>query len=238
MNASTFAVSASSTQARESLAVSMCHDLDNMLLSIDSHLTALRSADAASSDVRRHLGAIESAVEFLRRRSRRVREASCRNRVPRGPLILARWWLDIEEVATASLPPHVRLEADFPNSLPPVAIDHDEMTACAIHLLVNAGQAIPRGRSNGVARIDGSAVGDGTVRVRVTDNGVGLPKEVSRCIGTPGFTTRAEGTGMGLHAVRTILAKAGGRLEFETRRGGGAAFDLRLPQAHREDMPA
>ena len=74
------------------------------------------------------------------------------------------------------------------------------------------------------------AVEDG-IRVRVGDDGPGVPPELVERIFDPFVTTRApgEGTGLGLSLCRRIVADLGGELWYEHRPGGGAVFALTLP---------
>jgi signal transduction histidine kinase len=69
------------------------------------------------------------------------------------------------------------------------------------------------------------------VRVRVTDDGTGVQKEIANRIFDPFFTTRevGEGSGLGLYLSRQIARRHGGDLRLVTSDQPGACFDLRLP---------
>jgi signal transduction histidine kinase len=86
-------------------------------------------------------------------------------------------------------------------------------------------------RTGGRVDITGSPDRGGTVLVRVVDNGAGMSPEIIRRAGKPGFTTRADGTGMGLHAVRHAVARIGGDLTINSTPGEGTEVQLRLPAA-------
>lgn len=233
MHPSTSPSSNFATNAGDSSAAELCHDLDNVLLSIDSHARALRAAGAAriSDGAERHLDAIESGLDFLRRRSLRARESIRRRRPTSVSLRLDEWWLSIDHLARAALPPPASLHASFPRSLAPLGIEADELTACVLHLIVNAGQALSHVRAGGRVDIDGIAAGDGFVLVRVADNGPGMSSETIGRAGSAGFTTRAGGTGMGLHAVRECVTRVGGSVIMHSTPGRGAVVELRLPAA-------
>jgi len=219
--------------AGEPSAAALCHDLDNVLLSIDSHARALRAAGVAlvCDGAERHLDAIESGLEFLRRRSLRVRESMRSSRPKPASLRLDAWWGTVDHLARAALPSLVSLDASFPASLAPVDIDSDELTACMLHLMVNAGQAMAPSREDGQVGVTGRHARGGMVLVRVIDNGAGMLPETVRRAGMPGFTTRTEGTGLGLHAVRATIAKAGGAMTIASTPGLGTRVDLLLPVA-------
>ena len=124
-----------------------------------------------------------------------------------------------------------KLLASFSPSLAPVSIAADELTACLLHLMVNAGQAIPQPRADGRISVAGRACRGGMVLVQVVDNGIGMSPGTIRRAGVPGFTTRADGTGMGLRAVRDAIAKIGGVLTIDSTPGHGTKVELRLPVA-------
>ena len=68
------------------------------------------------------------------------------------------------------------------------------------------------------------------VFVRVTDRGTGMPAEVLARIGEPFFSTKGDGTGLGLVVSRKIAEAHGGRLEFESTVGKGTVATLRMPE--------
>ena len=65
--------------------------------------------------------------------------------------------------------------------------------------------------------------------IEVTDTGCGIPREIRRRIFEPLFTTKREGTGLGLLAVRQTAAAYYGRISFRTRIGRGSTFVMTLP---------
>jgi PAS domain S-box-containing protein len=74
-----------------------------------------------------------------------------------------------------------------------------------------------------------STNGDGEALVEVTDTGGGVPRGIRRHIFEPRFTTKLEGDGLGLAAVRRTAAAYHGRISFKTELGRGSKFVLALP---------
>ena len=92
-----------------------------------------------------------------------------------------------------------------------------------LNLLLNSAQA-----AGGVVRLSMETVGDDVV-VTVRDDGPGIPGEIGNRVFEPFFTTREDGTGLGLAMARTIVEAHGGRIEVVDV-PAGAAFRLRLPR--------
>ncbi len=79
-----------------------------------------------------------------------------------------------------------------------------------------------------------SQVAMNIIDIRVRDNGKGISKEQQERILEPFFTTRAQGTGLGLSVVETIAKSHNGYLWFESVEGEGSTFALRLPFSNKE----
>ncbi|WP_274649372.1 ATP-binding protein [Paenibacillus humicola] len=70
---------------------------------------------------------------------------------------------------------------------------------------------------------------NGTIHVKIQDSGVGIPKDQIRMLGTPFFSTKTEGTGMGLTQVFTTIHEHGGHVNVESELGKGTTFYIELP---------
>jgi two-component system sensor histidine kinase HydH len=135
--------------------------------------------------------------------------------------------LDLQPVALAELIEHVcellRPEAAARDiqliqrvapALPPVMADPGRLTQALVNLLVNALQAVERqGRVEVSARLD--AAGE-EVRLEVHDTGPGVPADKQSAIFEPYFTTKAEGSGLGLWIVQQIVTAHGGVVEVSS----------------------
>jgi signal transduction histidine kinase len=126
---------------------------------------------------------------------------------------------------------HAQIDYRGPTSLPRVRMEATELTQVLINLLSNGAQAVEaRGLENGYVSIVVEPRG-GELVLRVRDQGAGMPPEVLSRVGTPFFTTRNEGTGLGLAQCQRLVGTAGGRLQIESEVGVGTTVTIILPTA-------
>jgi len=112
-------------------------------------------------------------------------------------------------------------------SLPEIECFPNQLNQVFMNLLVNAAQAMPR---RGSLTIKTLHVGS-EVQVRISDTGVGIPRENLRKIFDPGFTTKGVGvgTGLGLSICYKIIQDHHGRIAVESEVGHGTTFTVTLP---------
>ena len=67
------------------------------------------------------------------------------------------------------------------------------------------------------------------VEIEVKDSGVGMYAETLAKVGTPFFTTRDEGTGLGIAQVQRLVGNVGGRFKIESKLGAGTTVTIVLP---------
>jgi signal transduction histidine kinase len=117
-------------------------------------------------------------------------------------------------------------------------VDPDRMRAALVDLVVNALEAMRDG-ANPVAQLwlGARPGGDGGVRLEVADTGPGVEPKLRERIFHPFFTTRPEGTGVGLAEVHKVVAAHGGQVEVGERAGGGAVFRIHLPPSSCRPAP-
>jgi two-component system CheB/CheR fusion protein len=107
----------------------------------------------------------------------------------------------------------------------PLRLDPDAIGGALLNLVQNAAAATEgRGRVQVVVERD-----EGWWRLRVRDEGAGVPEELREKIFEPFFTTRPEGSGLGLTVARHTVEQHGGRLRLEAVPGGGTDAVVELP---------
>ncbi|MDX2160620.1 MAG: response regulator [bacterium] len=122
----------------------------------------------------------------------------------------------------------VRVEARI-ESLPPVMGSRDHLQQVFMNLAVNAQAAMPDG---GVLYIE-AAADDREITVRFRDTGCGISPENLHKIFDPFFSTKSQGTGLGLFVSHGIIEAHHGRIEVDSQVNSGTEFRVRLPYERR-----
>ena len=108
-----------------------------------------------------------------------------------------------------------------------VRVDRDLLKQAVLNVVVNAMQAMPEG---GELRFEALANED-TAEIRISDTGAGIPPELREKIFRLYFTTRKEGSGIGLAMTFRIVQLHDGTIDFTSEPGKGTTFVIRLPIA-------
>ncbi|MBI2985813.1 MAG: HAMP domain-containing protein [Deltaproteobacteria bacterium] len=115
-------------------------------------------------------------------------------------------------------------------NLPKIFIDKEQIKQVSMNIILNAFQSIEGG---GVVEVstrlftkNGSAQ---YVQVEVRDSGVGIPEKDLEDVFNPFFTTKKDGSGLGLSISNQIVQEHGGHIIVESRVGKGTSFFINLP---------
>jgi len=174
-----------------------------------------------------------NAVETLARRADGVmhfvesyRQISRAPEIRARPIDVAAWGRELESLFRASERAHgIGLTLDVDDSLT-LEADPDLMSQVLINLIRNAGQAA-RGHAEAPhVWLGFSRTRAGRVQIEVGDNGPGVPEALRQDIFLPFFTTKQEGTGVGLSLARQVVLAHKGSIGVSDRAGGGALFRI------------
>jgi two-component system cell cycle sensor histidine kinase/response regulator CckA len=214
----------------------------------------LNYADFAAEDVRAfgpELAGLVTDIEQIARAARRGADlthqllAFARREIT-GPKVLDlnHTVAEVEQLLRRAIGEHITLTNRPADTIPAVTIDPGQLEQVLVNLAVNARDAMPTG---GHLTIDTAAVTidphDATdanltpgtyVRLRVSDTGTGMPKDVVERAFDPFFTTKptGQGTGLGLATVHGIVNRAGGTIQIYSEPGIGTTINILLPATH------
>jgi signal transduction histidine kinase len=123
-----------------------------------------------------------------------------------------------------------RVSYEGPPALPKLRIGSTELTQVLINVVANAAQALLERNKMGGRVVVGAAEDAESVRITVDDNGPGMSAEVLAKVGTPFFSTRREGTGLGVAQCRRLIERAGGVFHIQSTEGTGTTVTCTVPK--------
>ncbi len=208
----------------------IAHELNNPLNNIGLTLEALLDDFEAYAPAERHR-MLAQAYAQVERASTTVRNLLDFTRKDRSAFTSLRVSDVVDSalrlVANEARLAGVSLEVSLNGNLPAVRGNPHDLQQVFLNLLLNAVQAMPGG---GTLRV--SAVPEErTVRIDVTDDGLGIAAGALNEIFDPFFTTKepGRGTGLGLSVTRSLVEKHGGTISVASEEGKGTTFSVCLP---------
>jgi PAS domain S-box-containing protein len=221
-------------QLRENLAAlgelsaGIAHEFKNALATISGYAQMIQSEPNAADTVENAKKILDQTrsithvvTEFLR--YARPLEIS-------EELVELRVLLDRTACEILELQPQVRISIE--GNFSEIAGDEGLLRQVFLNLARNAAEAATSNSPNPAVILRGEtseSSEDRTQRIRILDNGPGIPIEALPKLFRPFFTTKVNGTGLGLAVVQKILLQHGGQVEAQNRVGGGAEFIVTLP---------
>ena len=214
------------------LAASVAHEIRNPLTSIKMWLFWLRNRtrpdreaaegfDTVAGEIDRLEHVVRNFLEFTRPPP--VTLQQCRlNELIEGTLQLIAHRLDEQNI-------ELRRRSNCGDCA--VLADPDQLKQVLINLFANAVDAMPGGGRIELEVDRDDRSGMPMAVVRVADSGPGISSEVAARIFDPFFSTKEEGTGLGLCIAANIMSRHHGRLAFESHDGAGAVFAVWIPLA-------
>jgi signal transduction histidine kinase/ActR/RegA family two-component response regulator len=222
------------------LAGGIAHDFNNLLAAILGNLSVARERDGGDELLREVLAEAEQATRRAGELTRQLLTFSrggepVKRRISVEPVLRSASSFAVRGSA-------VRCECEIAPGLPAVEADEGQLSQVVHNLVLNAVQAMPGG---GVVRVRAEEAPPDTdaggaarwVRIQVEDDGPGVAPEVAHQIFDPYFTTKSNGTGLGLATVHSIVARHGGHVRLDSQPGRGAIFRVHLPAVDGAPQP-
>jgi two-component system, sporulation sensor kinase E len=218
------------------MAASVAHEINNPLGSMSIHMQLIQRALAALHDERtaaisENIDVVNEEIERLHRivvdfmfavqpMDTRLADTQL-NTVVRELTSFVR--VELQEAG-------IELSEQLEEDLPVLELDEKYLKQALLNLVKNAIHAMPDG---GELLIATRAVGE-EVELRISDTGVGMPDHVVGKIFEPYFTTKDQGTGIGLTLVYKVVKEHMGDISVMSQEGKGSSFALLFPVPQRE----
>jgi two-component system nitrogen regulation sensor histidine kinase NtrY len=125
---------------------------------------------------------------------------------------------------------HIDLELQTHTAEVLIMADEKLMNRILSNIIINAGQSIRPDQEKVKVKINTEFNTEGTtVQIKISDNGTGIDKDVVDRVFIPKFSTKEEGSGIGLAVAKHGVENSGGAIWFETQPGEGTSFYIKLP---------
>ena len=214
------------------LSAGIAHEFKNALATISGYAQMICSEDSegeASDHARRILEQTRNITHVVTEFLKYARPLEIPDETVTLQAVVERV---VTEVGEALPQARVRSEGTFGD----VGGDEGLLRQALLNLARNAAEACESVAGGGQVLVSGEiAQGEetGFQRIRVADNGPGIAADAMPKLFRPFFTTKANGTGLGLAVVQKIIVQHGGQVEARNRPEGGAEFIVTLPLPRR-----
>lgn len=211
-----------------SLAAGLHHEIKNPLAALSLHVQLMEEEfdDKTPDTIQEMLSVIKTEVARVGGVLEGFRDFASVDRLSRSELDL-RKLIDrqVKLVKPKTDLHHIEMLVEIPDSIPPINVDRVRIEQVLLNLIVNAIDAMPQG---GTLTIRATAVSPDVIHIEVIDTGSGIPDDLKNSVFDPYFTTKSDGTGMGLALCDKIARQHHGTLDFRSS-PHGTTFDLILP---------
>jgi PAS domain S-box-containing protein len=218
------------------VAAGIAHEIRNPLTGINSYLYTLEDlcnskiieADQIET-VKQIVSQLQIASDKIEAVVKRVLDFSKPNSPKMVLIDLNKCIEDTVSLSAATLrKDDIAIEKSLESDLPKCYGDVHLIEQVLLNLINNAAKAMEKNQTAKRIQID-SYGGDKRLFIQVSDSGPGIPKELTDKVFDPFFTTRNDGSGIGLSIAQRIVADHNGTIEILKSKWGGATLSVELP---------
>jgi signal transduction histidine kinase len=214
----------------------VAHEVKNPINAIVLHLQLLQDKLAQQEpDTRRHMDIIESEIHRLDRVVQTLVDFTRPRNLRLESVDLRRLLDDVAQLAAPDAEQHgVTIERQHSASPLLVKVDLDLMKQALLNVVINGVQAMPQGGLLTIA----ARREDNVIVAEVSDEGGGIPQDVQDKIFELYYTTKKDGSGIGLAQTYQILQWHYGSVDFQSMDGQGTTFRFHIPAAESSEQNA
>jgi len=219
-------------EAWAEMARQVAHEIKNPLTPIQLNAEHLRRVHADRGEplgpvVQECVATILTQVKLLRQISSEFSSFASSPTAKRSEVDVTALIREVLDPYRQGLAGRIRLDVDLADTLPPVSIDRTLVSRALVNIVENALHAMP---GSGALTVGASQNGQ-SVRIRVSDTGVGMDAEALARAFEPYFSTKAAGTGLGLPIAKRNVELSGGTISMSSERDKGTTMEVSLPIA-------
>jgi signal transduction histidine kinase len=212
------------------MTATIAHEIRNPLTSVKLNIQKVAEDGALAAGDKEHLVLIQAGVARIEKFIKELLNFTRPTELLKAPFSI-RQILDesVKMVKEAFAGKKIVIETNVPEDLPEVLVDGDRMRQVFLNLLRNSGEAMEAGGRISIAAAVVDADGNRWLRVRVSDNGGGIPEKDWETIFEPFYTTKSWGFGLGLATARKLVELHRGTIRVVPKRGAGTSFEILIP---------
>lgn len=226
------------------LASGIAHDFNNLLTGVLGQVSLVLKKLPAKHSARSNLEKAIDSTQRVANLTRQLLAYSGQGAFQVEMINLNELIMDNFGLFETVLPKGAGLQLELAADLPAVAMDRSQAQQVIMNLVINAADAIAAGsgtimiRTGALNRDQEQDADDLTpgplppgryVALTVADSGIGMSRATVARIFDPYFTTKMDGSGLGLSATLGIVRQAGGAIQVQSEPGRGTKFSIRLP---------
>lgn len=214
------------------LSAGLAHEIRNPLAGIEGAAAIVERSPENEEQRKEFLGIIQEESRRLNRLVTQFLDFA-RPRPPElRPTDVGDLLRSVINLVSQTLPRlDIVIETQIASDMELFKCDPEQLKQVILNLLINSVQAMP----NGGRIIVSAAHTRGTLKIRVRDEGTGIPKEMVDSIYDPFFTTKETGTGLGLPIAYQFIEQHGGELVLEENTEKGVCFAITIPTKGKAD---
>jgi signal transduction histidine kinase len=212
------------------ISASIAHEIRNPLTSVKLNIQKLLQIESLDEEEKEHLSISQEGIAQI---EKFIKELLNFTRVP--DLNTERFSIvqiveeSLKMMRNLFLEKNIVLEKRFAADLPAVVVDGDKMRQVFLNILRNAVEAVEDGGHVSLALSRIKENGAPRIRVRISDDGCGIPEKDWENIFEPFYTTKSSGFGLGLSNARKIVEQHRGSIRVVRSKGKGTIFEVRIP---------
>lgn len=212
----------------------IAHDFNNLLTGIIGNISLAKIEAQDNSELNECLEEAETAAVSAQDLSRRLLSFSGSGSSVLKPVNMKELLLSTTALITKGL--NIKADIVIDEKLHYAKVDQGQITNAIYNLVLNAHQAMPDGgylkiSAGNYLLTDYDDPGNNKryIKISIKDTGCGIPEDIMSKLFDPYFTTKPNGTGMGLAVTFSIIKKHHGFLEIDSEVGEGSTFTIVLP---------
>lgn len=208
------------------LTASVAHEIRNPLTVTNGFLQLLRQSQTITQEEKKY---VEYSLIELKRAEGIVSDFLAFSKPQCENMVFSNLKDETEYVVNILTPYanmyHVHIHLNFHNTSM-LKYDKNQIQQCLINLFKNAIEAMKE--TGGILDITVSA-NKKTINIKIRDTGIGMSREEVTQLGRPYYSTKKEGTGLGMLMVYSTISKLNGKIHVESEKGKGTTFNITIP---------